>query len=448
MKMAESQTYTALLFSIILGVSAGNGASAERKDTPMLKFYVESAAKRERLLDGPFKTVVEPLACWLHDQGYAKSTGARWFKDICRFNGWFNTSGYRGKPVSEKHVQRYLEECGSCKGSAYAPTTGKTGKRSLFPRLLALLREGESPVPTKTVSALPIPLEEFEKHLADWYGASQGTIKRHRKHAEEFHAFAFGKAKPNWNAVKPGKVLDFIRRQVETNPTRPRDIIGCLRCYFRYLRVRGHDTTALLDALPRLRRERRPLPERLLSPAHVKQWLAGFDRSTAEGLRNYAMAVCLADLGVRVGDLAALCLDDVNWRNGTIRIPNSKTGRSYWLPLPARTGKAIAEYLHRGRPKNTRRELFLRHKTPTNVPLSPVMIDRRMRQVAKQQGIPWFGVHALRHTAATRMRSGGASLKEIADVLGHVNLGSTAIYAKIDLQELAKVALPWPEVQP
>jgi integrase len=192
----------------------------------------------------------------------------------------------------------------------------------------------------------------------------------------------------------------------------------------------------------------RPVARTVAVASTCQEWLAGFDRSTADGRRNYAMALCLADLGLRVGDLAALCLDDVNWRNATIRIPNSKTGRSYWLPLPARTGKAIAEYLRRGRPESSRRELFLRHKTPINVPLSSVMIDRRMRQVARQQGIPWFGVHALRHTAATRMRSGGASLKEIADVLGHVNLGSTAIYAKIDLRELAKVALPWPEVQP
>jgi len=431
-----------------MGVSAGNWASAERKDTPMLEFYVESTAKRERLLDGPFKKVVEPLACWLREQGYVKPTGARWFKDICLFNSWFNANGYRGNRVSENHVHRYLEACSGRKGSPYAPTAGKSGKRSLFPRLLTLMREQGTPRPPRAAASPPISLDAFERHLVDWYGASRNTVRQHRKHAEEFHAFAFRKGKANWDVVKPGMVLDFIRRQVETNPTRPRDIIGCLRCYFRYLQVRGYEMTRLLDVLPRLRREKRPLPERLLSPQQVKRWLAGFERSTPEGLRNYAMALCLADLGIRVGDLAALRLDDLDWRNGTIRIPNSKTGRSFWLPLPDRTGKAIAAYLRHGRSKSIRREVFLRHKTPINVPLSPVMIDRRMRQVARKQGILWFGVHALRHTAATRMRSGGASLKEIADVLGHVNLGSTAIYAKIDIRELAKVALPWPEVQP
>lgn len=412
----------------------------------MLDFYVESAAKQERLRDGPFREIMEALAIWLREQGYAKTTGSRWFKDICQFNRWFNDSGYRGKPVTEDHVRRYLEECSGRKGHPYAPTLGKNGRLTLFPQLFAILRERQKPATAKIVTARPT-FEDFEAHLADWYGASRSTIRHHRKHAEEFHAFAFGKAKPNWSQLRPTVVLDFIRQKVESNP-RPRDIVGCLRCYFRYLQVRGHEMTRLLDALPRLYRPRRPLPERLLSPEQVKRWLAGFDRSGADGLRNYAMALCLADLGVRTGDVAALCMEDIDWRKGTIRIPNSKTGRSFWLPLPARTAKAIARYLRHGRPKSTRREVFVRHKTPLNKPLSSVMIDRRMRQVAVKQGIPWFGTYALRHTAATRMRSGGASLKEIADVLGHVNLGSTAIYAKIDVQELAKVALPWPEVQP
>lgn len=447
MKMFDLQAFAALLLYIIMGTSAGNGASAERKDVPMLDFYVESVAKQERLRNGPFREVMEPLAIWLREQGYAKLTGARWFKDICQFNRWFDASGYRGKPVNERHVCQYLEECSGRKGNPYAPTAGKNGKRTLFPQLFALLGERQRPKAAQATTVPATPIEDFERHLTDWYGASPSTIHRHRKHAQEFHAFAFGEAKPNWGKIEPVVVLDFIRQRVESNP-RPRDIIGCLRCYFRYLHIRGHEMTRLLDALPRLYRPRRPLPERLLSAEQVKRWLAGFDRVGADGLRNYAMALCLADLGVRAGDVTSLRMDDIDWHNGTIRIPNSKTGRSFWLPLPSRTGKAIARYLRHGRPKSVRREVFVRHKTPLNKPLTSVMIDRRMRQVAIKQGIPWFGTYALRHTAATRMRAGGTSLKEIADVLGHVNLSSTAIYAKIDIQELAKVAMPWPEVQP
>lgn len=444
MKMSDLQAFTILLFHI-MGTSVGNGASAERKDVPMLDFYVESAAKQKRLRDGPFNEMMEALAIWLHEQGYAKLTGAKWFKNICQFNKWFNESGYRGQPADKSHVRRYYEEFNGRRGNPRAGVIRRTGQQAVFPQLFKMLRERQ-PVSVKIVTHRAT-FEDFEAHLADWYGASRNTIREHRKHAEEFHDFAFGKAKPNWGTLKPSVVLDFIRQRIESSPT-PGNIIGCLRCYFRYLHIRGYEMMRLLNALPHLHRPRRPLPERLLSPEQVKRWLAGFDRTGSDGLRSYAMALCLADLGVRTGDVAALCIEDIDWRNGTIRIPNSKTGRSFWLPMPARTAKGIARYLRYGRPKSVRREVFVRHKTPLNKPLSSVMIDRRMRQVAIKQGIPWFGTYVLRHTAATRMRAGGASLKEIADVLGHVNLGSTAIYAKIDVQELAKVALPWPEVQP
>ena len=319
----------------------------------------------------------------------------------------------------------------------------------MFPRLFTLMRKHQKLTAVKKTESVPqIRIKDYEKHLVDWYGTTKTTIKRHRKHIEDFHSFIFEKAKPNWKKVEPAMVLDFVRQRVESNPKKSRYILSSLRCYFRYMQVRGHNMTKLLETLPCLYRSRRPLPERLLSQKQIKQWLAGFDQSNQDGLRDYAMALCFADLGIRIGDLVGLCLKDINWRNGTIRIPNSKTGRSFWLPLPARTGKAIAKYLRFGRPKHAQDKLFLRHKPPLNEPLTKVMVQRRMKHVAQKQDIPWFGVHALRHTAATRMRAGGASLKEIADVLGNVNLNSTAIYAKVDIQELSKIALPWPEVRP
>ena len=162
MKMFDLQAFSALLLYIIMGTSAGNGASAKRKDVPMLDFYVESAAKQERLRNGPFREVMEPLAIWLREQGYAKLTGARWFKD----------SGYRGKSVNERHVCQYLEECSGRKGNPYAPTAGKNGTRTLFPRLFALLGERQRPKAAQATTVPATPIEDFERHLADWYGAS------------------------------------------------------------------------------------------------------------------------------------------------------------------------------------------------------------------------------------------------------------------------------------
>lgn len=116
------------------------------------------------------------------------------------------------------------------------------------------------------------------------------------------------------------------------------------------------------------------------------------------------------------------------------------------LPLPDATGRAIAEYLLDGRPNTTRRELFVRHRPPLNAPADPDIVRNAIRYAAKRCGLEHCirGTHILRHTLAGRLVHGGARFKEIADLLRHRSLDTTTIYAKVDLEALAQVALPWP----
>jgi integrase len=249
--------------------------------------------------------------------------------------------------------------------------------------------------------------------------------------------------------LKPKVLMEFLQRSAQAR--KPMGCVGltsALRNYFRFLQLCGHQVGALLDALPRVKRCSRPLPERILTAEQVRLWLGGIDRSTAEGRRDFAMALCLCDLGLRVGDLARLTLDDLDWRRGAIRIPNGKRKRPYWLPLSPRVGKAIAAYVRHDRPKTERRELFVRHRTPSAQPLASWNIQSRLQKVAREQGLPQplTGTHALRHTVATRVYEKGTPLKEVADLLGHDNIKSTVVYAKLNQRELAEIALPWPEV--
>jgi integrase len=183
-----------------------------------------------------------------------------------------------------------------------------------------------------------------------------------------------------------------------------------------------------------------------MSDQQLRSFLESFDRSTPVGRRDYAMARCQADLGLRVGEVATLTLDDIDWRKGTIRIAGGKTRCGRVLPLPDPLGRAIADYLRRGRSVTTCRQLFTRRTLPAGSPVSRALIGSVIgRAVAKIQGCAnWKGTHVLRHTAATRMYRRGASLKAIADVLGHRCLDTTAIYTKVDQVRLAAVALPWP----
>jgi integrase len=184
-----------------------------------------------------------------------------------------------------------------------------------------------------------------------------------------------------------------------------------------------------------------------MSEQQLHQFLDLFDRSTSAGRRDYAIVLCQVSLGLRVGEVAALKLDDIDWRSGTIRIAASKTCRGRMLPLTDGIGQAIADYLRNGRPVTTCRHVFVRYTFPPGTPVSRSLISHFLRRAfAQVKGCEsWKGAHVLRRTAATRMYRRGVTLKEIGDVLGHRRLDTTAIYAKVEPTQLAAVPLPWPE---
>jgi len=222
-----------------------------------------------------------------------------------------------------------------------------------------------------------------------------------------------------------------------------------LRCFLRSLQLQGLCDARLVASVPSVRSWKLSHIPRLLSEEQLRLLLVSFDRSKGLGRRDYAMALCMAHLGLRAGEVARLCLDDIDWRNGILRIEGGKGRRCHILPLPAELGRAVVAYLKRGRPYTAHRRLFLRHTAPVGEPLRAGAVARAIWRAHQrgQVGAAWKGSHALRHTAATRLLHAGASLKEIADILGHRNIDSTAIYAKVDLPRLTEVALPWPELR-
>jgi site-specific recombinase XerD len=177
--------------------------------------------------------------------------------------------------------------------------------------------------------------------------------------------------------------------------------------------------------------------------------LQSFDLSTSIGRRDYAIALCLIGLGLRSNEVAALSLDEIDWRKGVLRIHHGKGQRINLLPLSADTGRAIALYIRHDRPPTQQRNVFVRHVAPIGEPIKSCAIQAIIRRAFKHSGIttPFMGSHMLRHTAATRMVQAGVSIKEVADILGHRSINTTCIYAKVDLPTLSSVAMPWPEVQ-
>ena len=162
-------------------------------------------------------------------------------------------------------------------------------------------------------------------------------------------------------------------------------------------------------------------------------------------MRNYAILLLLARLGLRACEIISLTLDDIEWEDGYISI-HGKGGSISRLPLTKDAGEAIAAYLKYGRPTCSTRRVFVRHKAPIRELGNSSTISSIVRRALIHAGIQssHLGAHIFRHTVATEMLNQGASLHEIGELLGHSNPNTTSIYAKVDIKALKKLAQPWP----
>jgi site-specific recombinase XerD len=165
-----------------------------------------------------------------------------------------------------------------------------------------------------------------------------------------------------------------------------------------------------------------------------------------KGLRDKAVLLLLARLGLRAGEVAGLKFSDIDWANGHITVCG-KGRRQELLPLPQEVGDALLSYLQRSRPLLRTPELFVSVVAPFRS-LTRAAVTRVVRRALHRAGIkaPINGAHVLRHSAATAMLRQGASLAGIGAVLRHHSPTTTAHYAKVDFGLLSEIAQPWPTV--
>jgi integrase len=210
--------------------------------------------------------------------------------------------------------------------------------------------------------------------------------------------------------------------------------------------LRGLIAGPLAEAVPSTASWRLSGLPRALEPEQLDAVLSSCDRASPGGRRDYAVLVMLARLGLRAGEVAALKLEDVDWRAGEL-VVIGKGRRAERLPLPADVGEAIVAYLQDGRPATAQdRSLFVRVRAPHHG-LTSGGITQIVFASAGRAGLGPIHAHRLRHTAATAMLRAGATLEEIGQVLRHRQALTTAIYAKVDRNALRVLARPWPETE-
>ena len=250
--------------------------------------------------------------------------------------------------------------------------------------------------------------------------------------------------------LAPADVVAFITSlQGRFSPGSMRTVRSTLRSFFRFLRFQGFCGDELEAALPAVAYWRRATLPRSLTDQQVQQVLGSFDTSSPCRQRDHAIVQCLSTLGLRPGEVADLYLDDIDWRGGTLELRTRKNRRGAVLPLPRVVGQALVDYLSGERPATDERRVFVQHLgARRGKPISSTAVSGVVARALRRAAVdaPLAGAYLFRHTVASRMVQQGASLKEVADVLGHRSLDTTTIYAKLDLPRLREVALPWPEV--
>jgi site-specific recombinase XerD len=179
-----------------------------------------------------------------------------------------------------------------------------------------------------------------------------------------------------------------------------------------------------------------------LSPAQVQRLLDSVSRDGERSVRDFAIMTLIARLGLRSVEIARLELRDVDWRAGEL-VVRGKAGRQDRLPLPNEVGQALVAYLSQRRNPHDERNVFLMCRAPRG-PIRADVVSDVVKRACLQAGVPRVGPHRLRHALASELLRQGAGLIAISQVLRHQDLATTAVYAKVDLVALRRVAQPWP----
>jgi site-specific recombinase XerD len=289
-------------------------------------------------------------------------------------------------------------------------------------------------------------LSAYDTHLEQVAGLALSTRQNNRHIVRGFLTDCFGTEPPDWASLTAATITTFVSQEASMRRNSGRKKPAeAIRSFLRFLVFRGEIRPGLEGAAPSPPQWKyASLPSRL-TPEEVERVLAVYPDGSAISLRNRAMLFLLARLGLRAQEVVSLCLDDIDWADGRFDLRPGKTRRARNLPLPHDVGQAIVTYLQSGRPQSESRQVFLQSRAPFGS-LTGASVWAIVRQAFKRAGLivpSGVASHIFRHTIASEMVNHGASFKDVADVLGHQSIQTTGIYAKLELDTLAAVALPW-----
>jgi site-specific recombinase XerD len=358
---------------------------------------------------------------------------------MAHLSRWLAGRGLGGQDLLPGVVEKFLQARGA---AGY--------RRWLSPRgvalLLSYLRDvgfvaAQPPVVADTPAE--VLLAAYEAYLVEERGLAASTVRNYLHVARQFVSDRCASGRPGLDGLTAAEVSEFVLDGCRSRGAGSATllIVG-LRALLRYLHLAGITRTGLAGSVPSAASCPASSLPRPIDRGQAVRLLQCCDRRTAVGRRDFAVLTLLLRLGLRVSEVAALELGDIDWRCGEILV-RGKGHREERLPLPADVGQAVAGWLRRGRPAFSCAGVFTTLLAPRGE-LTGKAVSAIVRRAARRAGVPAVTAHRLRHTAATDLLRSGASLPEVGQVLRHASLLSTSIYAKVDHAALAAVARPWP----
>jgi site-specific recombinase XerD len=373
--------------------------------------------------------------------GYTPLTAAAHVRLMAHLSRWLAKQGLQTSELTPKTVDAYFVH------RRAAGYVNERTARALQPLVNYLQHLGVVPTCAPAAAATPVErlLARYRDYLATERGLAQTTVALNVRLVRPLLLERANKTKDDLDleSLTAGEVAEFVVAQCRRRPRSAQRIVTALRSVLAFLYVEGVIAGPLATAVPSVAGWTLTGLPQALDANQVVALLASCDQQRPTGRRDLAILTLLFRLGLRAGEVAALGLDDIDWRLGEITV-QGKGNRRDRLPLPADVGEKIVAYLRSGRPAAAQdRTVFVRAQAPYRA-LTTGAVTTVVACAGRRAGLGVVHAHRLRHSAATAMLRGGGSLSEIGQALRHVRPLTTAIYAKVDTEALRALARPWP----
>jgi site-specific recombinase XerD len=380
----------------------------------------------------------------LQSRGYTSLTIENYAESVCHFSQWAQMQRISVEEIKEEMLCGFAKHRCRCPGSRKHDWVSRKYVERVR-RFVGYLRESNllATTPVALVRGEPQLVTEFIRWLCEHRGIGPVTVGHYR------HALS---KLPGWLLDTRTRVLTashirslVLERAPLQSSSMNRVMLVTMRMYLRFLGATGRCAEGLEGAIPAMPCWRLTALPRYLPTEQIDQLILSCDTRTLLGTRDRAIVLLLARLGLRAGDVAGLRFDDLNWRAARVKVCG-KSRREVWLPLPQDAGDAMLKYLKK-RPTVPVDRVFLCMQAPFRS-INAGVVSSIVAHALRRAGIkdaPTRGATLLRHSAATSMLRGGATLDTVSTMLRHRSLDMTAHYAKVDVPMLKRIAQPWPE---